>query len=144
MERDERVSMKVRIPRWQKERWVDHADRLDMTQSEFLRSMVQAGRRGFSGSALEDNESASTDDPATMEEKGSPGDTPRGDGLEDHVLGVLSESGYHTWDELLAAMTDDIEERLENALDAHQENNRVKYSGRNNGYTLNGQDTTES
>lgn len=40
---------------------------------------------------------------------------------------------------MLAAVTDDIEERLEDALDAHQENNRVKYSGRNNGYTLNGE-----
>lgn len=70
MERDERVSMKVRLPQWQKEQWVDHADRLDMTHSEFLRSMVQAGRRGFS-----ENESVSTDT-TTSEKQASEGDDP--------------------------------------------------------------------
>jgi hypothetical protein len=117
------VSIKTHIPRWQKEKWVAHADQLDMTQSEFLRSMVQAGRR------IDLSESR-TDGP------GSPDATPGDDDLEERVLVVLRGAEYLTWDDLLAGVTDDIEERLEDALDTLQDDNRIKHSGRNGGYTL--------
>jgi hypothetical protein len=120
----EGVSMKVHVPRWQKDEWVAHADQFDMTQSEFLRSMVQAGR-------------LSLDEPRS-DEPDSPDATPGDNGLEEQILDVLQGSGYLTWDDLLAGVTDNIEERLEGALNTLQENNRIKYSGRNGGYTLAG------
>jgi hypothetical protein len=120
----EGVSMKVHMPRWQKNRWVTHADQLDMTQSEFLRSMVQAGRLSL--------------DQSRTDEPDSPDATPGDNGLEEQILDVLRGSGYLSWDDLLAGVTDDIEERLEDALDTLQENNQIKYSGRNGGYTLAG------
>lgn len=122
---DDRVSVKVHIPRWQKEKWVAHAEQLDMSQSEFLRSMVQAGRRGF------DFTESDADD-----EAGSTDATPGVDDLEMRVLEVLRGAGHLTWDELLAGVTDDIEDRLEHTLDTLQESNQIKYSGRNGGYTL--------
>jgi hypothetical protein len=122
----ERVSMKVHVPRWQKDEWVAHANQFDMTQSEFLRSMVQAGRLSF--------------DESRTDKPDSPDATPGGDDLEERVLNVLRGSGHFTWDDLLAGVTDDIEERLDDALDALQENNRIKHSGRNGGYTLSGND----
>jgi hypothetical protein len=118
----ETVSIKAHVPRWQKKRWIAHADQLDMTQSEYFKSMMQAGRTNIGESE--------TDEPD------SPDATPRGDDLEERVLGVLRGEGHLTWDDLLAEVTDDIEERLEAVLDAHQENNRIKYSGRNGGYTV--------
>lgn len=118
------VSMKVRVPQWQKNEWVSHADQFDMTQSEFLRSMVQAGRSGV--------REPETDDP------GSPDATPGDDGLEKRVLDVLRGSGYLTLDDILSELTDDIEEQLTDALDTHQKNNRIQYSGRNGGYTVTG------
>lgn len=121
VEKEEWVSMKVNIPRWQKDEWVDHADQLDMTQSEFLRSMVQAGR-----SSIGESRTDSFD---------SPDATPGDDGLEERVLDVLRETGYHTWDDILDEIMDDIEKQLTDALDTHQENNRIQYSGRNGGYT---------
>lgn len=95
-----------------------------MTQSEFLRSMVQAGRSNIGESRTD--------------ELGSPDATPGDDGLEERVLDVLRGSGYLTWDQLLSELTKDIEERLTDALDTHQENNRIQYSGRNSGYTATG------
>lgn len=126
---DDRVSVKVHLPRWQKEQWVAHADQLDMTQSEFARSMVQAGRREFGVTESEAQVETDTSDA-----------TPGVDDLEMRVLDVLRGSGYLTWDELLAGVTDDIEERLEDTLDALQAANQIKYSGRNGGYTLIGDD----
>ncbi len=122
MARDDRASIKVHLPRWQKQRWVANAEQLDMSQSEFVRSMVQAGRRGASETSVE---------------TGSDGATPRGEDLEARVLDVLrsSDADHLGWEELLAGVTDDIEAQLEATLDSLQEANRIKYSGRNGGYT---------
>lgn len=129
-ENGDRVSVKVHIPRWQKQRWVANAEQFDMSQSEFVRSMVQAGRRelGVSGEPVE----AGSDDA-----------TPRGDDLETRVLDVLrsSDVDHLDWDELLAGVTDDIEKQLEATLDSLQEANRIKYSGRNGGYTIHNEDS---
>lgn len=128
---DDRVSIKVHMPRWQKKRWVANADQLDMNQSEFVRSMVQAGRRGIGDTSTPPVETGSADA------------TPRGDDLEARVLGVLrsSDVDHLGWEELLAGVTDDIEEQLEATLDSLQETNQIKYSGRNGGYTVHNEGT---
>jgi hypothetical protein len=56
--------------------------------------------------------------------------------LETTVIERLSTEGYLSWDELLAAVTTDIEDRLEESLQSLQADDRVRYSGRNGGYTL--------
>ncbi|ELY58401.1 hypothetical protein C491_08699 [Natronococcus amylolyticus DSM 10524] len=95
-----------------------------MSQSEFVRTMVQAGRRGFEGD---------------LEEPGSPDEDPRGNALETRLLELLSTDTY-TWDELLEAVSDDIESRLDDTLEELQAENRVRYSGRHGGYTIVGDD----
>jgi hypothetical protein len=60
---------------------------------------------------------------------------PPGD-LETQVIEALAADEYRSWDELLAAVTDDIEDRLESTLQDLQSEGRVTYSGRNGGYTL--------
>ena len=47
MSAEDRVSVKTSVPEYQKRAWTENADAMDMTQSEFVRTMVQAGRRGF-------------------------------------------------------------------------------------------------
>jgi hypothetical protein len=121
---DERAVVKTYVPRYQKEAWVEHAEELDMSQSEFVRTMVQAGRSDL---AL---------DPPEQE---SPDATPGGDGLEDRVLALLREADYLAWDELLARLTGDIEDRLDDALADLQAENLVQYSGRRGGYTVVGE-----
>lgn len=116
-----RTEVKTYMPAYQKEEWRAHADRLDMSQSEFVRTMVQAGRRQFS---------------VAPEEGGSNGSNPRGNDLEDRILDLLAERGTLDWDELVEALTDDVEDRMEDALDELQSEDLVRYSGREGGYVI--------
>ncbi|WP_255170772.1 DUF5805 domain-containing protein [Natrononativus amylolyticus] len=114
------VAVKTYVPTYQKEEWKEHADTLGMSQSEFVRSMVQAGRRGFE---------------SDREEPRSEDATPRGNALETRVLSLL-ESDTYSWEELLDAVSEDIESRLDEALEKLQAENEVRYSGRHGGYTV--------
>ncbi|GAB3692853.1 DUF5805 domain-containing protein [Halorubrum pallidum] len=121
---DDRRSVKTYVPAEQKDRWQAHADELDMSQSEFVRTMVQAGRRGFS--LPESSRTAETP---------SADETPRSHDLEAQVERVLAE-GVHSWEELVDALLGDFEDQLEDTLDALQDRNRVRYNGRRGGYAL--------
>ena len=130
---DERTTVRTYVPAYQKERWRSHAEELDMSQSEFVRAMVQAGRSGF-----EPPEAASTADSASAEET-EPHSTdanPGGKSLEDRVVQALADGDHYDWDELLSALTDDIEQRLDDTLQELQSDGRVRYSGRHGGYVL--------
>lgn len=116
----ERTAVKTYVPKYQKEKWKEDADRLDMSQSEFVRAMVQAGRRGFD---------------LGPSEQVSPDPNPRGNGLEDQVLASL-EKEVHTWDELLSTISETLEEQLDETLQELQQQNRIQYSGRHGGYRL--------
>lgn len=122
----ETVQVKTRVPKYQRAEWKDAADRLGMSQSEFLRAMVQAGRSGFEGGEFDGGRSSP--------EEGSPSATnPRGDGLEDRVLATLSADESTSWDDLLAELLGDFEQRLEETL---QSTDRVQHSPRKGGYVL--------
>ena len=114
------TSVRAYVPAYQKAEWKDHADDLEMSLSEFVRAMVQAGRRGFE---------------PDHEEPDSPDATPGGNALETRVLELLSADTY-SWEELLEAVTDDVESRLDETLEELQSANRIRYSGRHGGYTL--------
>jgi len=130
---DERTSVRTYVPMYQKERWQSHADELDMSQSEFVRTMVQAGRSGF-----EPPEAESAEDSASAESARprSPDADPGGNGLEDRVVEVLDDGDHYDWEALLSALTDDIEQRLDEVLQELQSDGRVRYSGRHGGYVL--------
>jgi hypothetical protein len=116
--------VKTYVPAEQKAVWRDHAGELDMSLSEFVRTMVQAGRKGFTP-----DESAGGEEPAS-----EPSD-PGGRDLETRVHAVL-ESGPCSWDELVEAVVGDVEDELEATLDDLQARDRVRYSGRDGGYVL--------
>lgn len=121
---DDRRSVKTYVPAEQKSRWQAHADELGMSQSEFVRTMVQAGRRGFLS-----RDTANSAEPSPKESN------PRGDTLKTRIEAILSE-GPHSWEELVDAVVGDFEAQLETQLDELQDQNRVRYSGRQGGYTL--------
>lgn len=122
----ETVQVKTRVPKYQRAEWKAAADRLGMSQSEFLRTMVQAGRNGF-----ESGESAAS--ARSPEERASPDANPGVNALEDRMLATLSADEATSWDELVEALVGDFEERLEEIL---QSADRVRYSGREGGYIL--------
>ncbi|WP_435153624.1 DUF5805 domain-containing protein [Haladaptatus sp. DFWS20] len=116
-----RTVVKTYIPEYQKDEWQSHADELDMSQSEFVRAMVQAGRKGFEINPVETPEG---------------GANPGGSELKTRLLETLAAEGHLSWDELVERLAGDFEDRLENVLDELQSANRVQYSGRRGGYEL--------
>lgn len=127
-----RTVVKTYVPAYQREQWDDHADELEMSRSEFVKAMVQAGRRGFEGTPTPEQET-SADESESSTATPSP---ETGHSMEETLLDVLSTGSYLSWDELLAAVSDDIESRLEETLQDLQAENSIRYSGRHGGYTL--------
>ncbi|WP_137286902.1 DUF5805 domain-containing protein [Halorussus salinisoli] len=127
----DRAVVKTFVPTYQKEKWKRHADELDMSQSEFVRTMVQAGRRGFD---LESGADAAAD----RAEGSSDASDPGGNGLETRLLDLLDSGDYLSWDRLVEELAGDFEDRLEETLQRLQNENRVQYSGRRDGYTVTG------
>lgn len=121
-----RATVKTYVPAYQKEIWESHAEELGMSQSEFVKTMVQAGRRNYTERDLEGTAPAADSDAEGTE----------AEDLAARVKDALASEGSLTWDALLAEVTDDVESRLEDALDGLQADNAVKYSGREGGYTL--------
>ena len=121
-----RTAVKTYVPAYQKEIWNEHADRLGMTQSEFVKTMVQAGRRGFEFDA---------DQPSSTENGDGVSSDPGVD-VADRIVTILDEHGPLDWDELVEELTHDVEDRLEEAIENLQDENRVRYSGRDGGYKL--------
>jgi hypothetical protein len=137
----ERVAVRTYVPKYQRDQWDEHADDLEMSRSEFVRTMVQAGRSGFFDGDSEDSaagtkQSGSDESLDENTSEAVPSEAPQGGDLESQVLDALSRESHLSWDELLAAVTDDIEDRLEDALQSLQAADRVRYSGRNGGYTI--------
>ena len=126
----ERTVVKTYVPAYQRQEWDDHADELDMSRSEFVKTMVQAGRRGF-GSEETATETETESSPDREDESGSG----TSENLEAEVLEMLSE-GPRDWEELLAELTAEIEDDLDETLQSLQEAGEVRYSGRDGGYVL--------
>ena len=116
---EDRAVVKTYVPPDQKAVWREHAEDLDMSQSEYLRTMVQAGRRGFV---------------SAPEEGGSEGVDPGGDGLEDRVLNVVDSTGVVSWDELVAELSGDFEDRLDDAVQSLSERGTIRFDPRREGY----------
>jgi len=128
-----RTKVETYLPAYQKERWREHAEELGMSQSEFVKTMVQAGRRGFGVREASETETGEGSIEKSVE-AGSPDSDPGGSDLEERVLAILDE-GSRSWEELVDRMTGDLEERLDAALEELQRENQVRYSGREGGYT---------
>lgn len=120
MAAEDRAIVKTSVPRYQKTEWTEHADRLDMSQSEFVATMVQAGRKGLEPEPLESR---------------SPDANPRGNALEDRVLALLVQHDSLTFEEIVETVTQDIERQIDDLLQAFRDDGRVSFSNLD-GYRL--------
>jgi len=122
-----RTVVQAYVPAYQRDQWDEHAEQLDMSRSEFVKTMVQAGRHQVADGEVPDCPELA-------------GGQTQGDGeptdLAEEIVNLLGEENALSWEELLAALTDDIETRLDDTLQELQESNRIRYSGRDDGYTL--------
>ncbi|SEL73346.1 DUF5805 domain-containing protein [Haloferax larsenii] len=137
----DRTTVQTYVPSHQKDIWKEHADQLGMSQSEFVRTMVQAGRANFDVPER-GGEAASTPgvggSKAPLQNGGSNQNKSDGNngGLSDRVVDALETQSYQSWDDLVSTLTENIEDRLESTLQELQSSGRVVYSGRHGGYTL--------
>lgn len=126
----DRTEVRVKLPRYQKDEWANDADDLDMSQAEFVRTMVQAGRSDLGLDADTTPRATATAEPTS--EALDPG----GGGLEDRVLRVLRQEEAMSWEDLLDAVVGDLEDRLDETMGELQQSGRVRFSGRDGGYVL--------
>lgn len=136
------------VPAYQKAEWEEHADDLGMSQSEFVRSMVQAGRRGFGSidgdertSEYVDGTNSTGQQNSTtnsVEDRGFEGSNPRGK-LSETVLQTLEKNGPLSWDELVEEVVGDVEDRLDEAIYELQTENEITHSPRAGKYVLVGE-----
>lgn len=119
-----RSVVQVYLPAYQRDEWDKHADELGMSRSEYVKTMVQAGRRGFGG------------DPVVEHQTGDAGESETATDLEERIVDALEDGPVLSWDELMAAVTGDIESRLETALQDLQDDGTIRHSGREGGYVL--------
>lgn len=129
----DRVSVQTYVTPTQRDRWRREADELDMSQAEYVRTMVQAGRRSFDLNTPAESLNSSSGKPDDTQ---SSDVTPGVDDLQSQVLDILEETQFADWDTLVAGVTDDIERRLEETLDDLQSRDRIRYSGRDGGYAV--------
>jgi hypothetical protein len=117
-ERDtETKRVQTYIPAYQKEIWSEHAGTLGMNQSEFIRSMVQAGRRGY----LTGPDVAGGHGPG----EGDAGEPAFPDIVRERALAVFRAVDHVTRDELQEVLTEDVTEALDTVLDDLQQENAV-------------------
>lgn len=130
----DRTAVRTYVPEHQYEIWRESAESMDMSLSEFVRSMVQAGRRDF------DLEGApETEHPASVEPHLDPSD-PRGRGLEKQVLSTLDSAGVADWSDLVDELSGDFEARLEDVIGELEDRGEIRYAPRDGGYVRRGDD----
>ena len=133
-ENDERVAVRTYVPAWQRERWREAAEARGMSQSEFVRTMVQAGRRGFE---LDGDATPAPSNPVEGDDRDvTPGVEADTRPLEERVLELLEREGPLEWDGIVEGLVGDFEERLDEALSGLQSANRLRHSGRAGGYVV--------
>lgn len=120
-ERD-RVQVKTTIPAYQKRAWQDDADEFGMSLSEFVRSMVQAGRRGYEHDRVN---------------RGDDDATPGVEAVEMAILDVLRDGPMNP-DELRRETLRSLEEEFQPAFERLESENRIQYDVEREGFVPTG------
>lgn len=130
----ERAVVTTYVPAYQKKEWEGQAESMDMSLSEFVRSMVQAGRRGFGNQQESTNsESDKSRQASDVDQPSSTGTTP---GVQPRkmVLQALDDHEPLGWDELVRKSIGDLEDDVEEEIESLQRENLIMHSGRQGGY----------
>lgn len=119
-----RARVQTYVPEYQREEWERRAESMDMSLSEFVRTMTQAGKRGF-------------DEAVEKESRATPSSTrdPQGSGLEDRVVAALSTDEYVDWEELVDAVQEEFESELGDAIDELLDRGEIEHR-HGQGYAL--------
>lgn len=121
---ESKISVRTYVPESQKDIWEEHADDLGMSLSEFVRTMVQAGRRDFLIDKTEPSSGETSTNPGQMAD------------LEAQIIDVLEREGPLSWNELIEQLVGDIELDIETSLIELQEDGIVQHRPRSEDYRV--------
>lgn len=128
------ATVRVTVPEYQLTEWATHADDLEMSTSEFIRSMVQAGRRGFDETTIATNGDTDSGGEGEVATDQTGNGTTKG--LRTELLEALSASEYRSWSALREHVVDEVEATLDAELRSLLDEGRVEHSPREDGYRL--------
>lgn len=114
---DKRKRVRTSAPESQIGTWEAEAEAMNVTRAEYIRLMIQAGRRQFPACETDNDES-------------------EGIQVEMRVLDALEENGELTWGELVEEAVGDVEDKVEDAIEELEEQGRVSVSLRENTVSL--------
>jgi len=110
-------SVQVTVPDHQLEEWDELAEENDMSRSMFVRACVEAGRRQLAELEPTESESNSKE-------------------LESDIINVVSENNGISADNLVAEVTEPIEEEIYKKIEKLDGEGRLAYSPRKGGYVV--------
>jgi hypothetical protein len=113
----ENKEVKTRIPPEQVEIWTEEADEMNVPRSEYIRYMVQAGRRQFAFTEAAASDTDGTD-------------------INRRVVAALQEHNKLSWEELTNEVIGDLEDEIEDAVEELEDVGDVRTSLRNDSITL--------
>lgn len=114
---DKRKRVRTSAPSEQIDQWEEEADEMNVTRAEYMRLMIQAGRRQFPICDTENTES-------------------EGINVENRVLDALEKHGELTWDDLVDEAVGDVEDKVESTIEELDDQGKVSISLRDNTVTL--------
>jgi hypothetical protein len=106
-----RVHTSISAPEATMNRWDERAGELDMSRSEYIRTMVEAGDKNLSIASPLDSIAADKS-------------------LKNRVLDLLEEDEYKDWDTVLRELTEEMERELEEILNELLDEGRIDFSPR--------------
>ncbi|WP_121821172.1 DUF5805 domain-containing protein [Halostella salina] len=101
------------------ETWERQAEMAKLDLDEFVERMVEAGRMSVNVQPDTDSSPAMTEEHVT-----------------DEIRSQLRREEYRSWDDLVEAITGELERHVEDALAEMQADGEVRYSGLHGGYQL--------
>ena len=123
-----RTRVQTYVPAYQRDEWERRAESMNMSLSEFVRTMTQAGKRGFDEAVSSDTRKKTGGDPSSSDDSG-------GSRLEERVLSALSTNEYCEWDELVQAIQQEFEDELGATIDDLLDEGQIEHR-HGQGYAL--------
>lgn len=127
-----RKSVQTYISEHQHNIWKDEAAEMGVSLAEYTRIMIQAGRRDFTLPS-QPNEIQNKDNRL---ETPSSHVTPGVDALKTHVLEIIESEDYPKRDDIVNAVYSDLDEKLAQAFEELQRNDRIYESWKHDGYAV--------
>ncbi|MBB6645220.1 DUF5805 domain-containing protein [Halobellus ruber] len=131
-----RATITVYAPVYQRDKWDEEAEELGLSRSEYLKMMIQAGRKHFDPDNGQKKLTSIGGAETPIPDSDHPSNKFSEDiCLESQILEAISRGDYLTWNEIVDTVVDDIERYIDKELDDLRDSNQIRYDGQRGGFT---------